>query len=468
MTGAGLRVLVVDDQEAVVRALGILLDLNDIPHVAASSPAEALAIAERETLGAVVQDMNFARNETSGAAGVALFEALHELQPGLPILAITAWAALETAVDLVREGAVDYIQKPWDDEKLVTTLQSLLATRNREVTSSRLRGELRQSREELARKYDLRGLVYVSPAMHRAVSLAIQVGASEAPVLITGPSGSGKERIAEVVQANSPRQDRPFVRVNVGAIPAELMESELFGAEPGAYTGLRGRRTGHFESADGGTLFLDEIDALPLAGQVKLLRVLQSGEFQRLGSSRTQRADVRILSASNARLEEAIAAGRFREDLFFRLNVVELALPSLAERKEDILPLAEHFLARFAAEAGTPPRRLGDGARAALLRHDWPGNVREIENRIRRATLVAAADRLEAEDLDLGDTVSSLPASRTLGADEELERQRVLAALTEADGVVAHAAERLGLSRQALYRKMTRLGVEVERRPRAD
>ena len=466
MTSPELRVLVVDDQPAIVKALEVLFDLNGIPHVAAKTPEEARAIASRETLGAVVQDMNFARNDTSGEAGIELFRLLTEIQPSLPVLLMTAWASLETAVGLVREGASDYIEKPWDDEKLVSTVRNLVRLRALELENERLRGELERSQAELAETNDLCGLVYASQAMHRVVSLAVHVASSDAPILITGPSGSGKELIAEVIQANSRRRGRPFVRVNVGAIPAELMESELFGAEPGAYTGLNSRRIGHFETADGGTLFLDEIDALPLAGQIKLLRVLQSGEFQRLGSSVTRAADVRILSASNASLGDAIAAGDFREDLFFRLNVIELALPPLAERKEDVLVLADHFLAQLAAETEGEQRTLSSAAKGALLRHKWPGNVRELENRIRRATLVTGEGSLSVEDLDLGEPTSHKPAPR-LSDSDELERQQLMAALNEAGGVVAHAADELGVSRQTLYRRMARLGIEFERRPKA-
>ena len=299
-TSDRLRVLIVDDQPAVARALSVLLDLHDIPNVVATTPDEATAIARGEVLGAVLQDMNFVPSETSGRAGVELFRRLRERDPGLPIFLLTAWASLETAVELVREGAVDYVQKPWDDAKLVATLQALLRSRAVAVGEDRQRGELATVRATLAREHDLRGLVYASRAMHRAVALAIQVAPSDAPVMLTGPSGAGKERVAEIVQANSRRKHAPFVRVNVGAIPAELMEAELFGAEAGAYTGLKGRRIGHFEAADGGTLFLDEIDSLPLAGQVKLLRVLQGGELLRLGSSKAQKVDVRVLSATNA------------------------------------------------------------------------------------------------------------------------------------------------------------------------
>jgi DNA-binding NtrC family response regulator len=249
------------------------------------------------------------------------------------------------------------------------------------------------------------------------------------------------------------------------------MESELFGAEAGAYTSLRSRRLGHFESANGGTLFLDEIDALSLAGQVKLLRVLQSGEFQRLGSSRTLRADVRVVSATNIDLEQAIARGGFREDLYFRLNVVEIPLPGLKERRDDILPLAEFFLASFAAEQGADaePLTASPEAERALLEHDWPGNVRELENRIQRATLVAAGPTIEPSDLGFGAEIEdpSFGTQIPLTGAQVDERRELLAILESTDGIVARAAGELGISRQALYRKMTRLGIELERRPKA-
>jgi DNA-binding NtrC family response regulator len=460
---APLRVLIVDDQQAVARALSLLLDLHDIPNVVASTPGQALAVAGNEVLGAVVQDMNFSPNETSGRDGVELFRRLRERDPGLPIFLVTAWASLSTAVELVREGAADYVQKPWDDAKLVAALRRLLDARAESLSSAREASAAAADRAALAAEHDLRGLVYASGAMHRAVALALQVATSDAPVLVTGPSGAGKERIAEIVHANSRRRDRPFVRVNVGAIPAELMEAELFGAEAGAYTGLKGRRVGHFEAADGGTLFLDEIDSLPLAGQVKLLRVLSGGELLRLGSSRAQTVDVRVLSATNASLSRAIAEGRFREDLYFRLDVVEIRVPALGDRAEDVLPLARHFLARFAAERGQP-LRFTAAAEAALLAHRWPGNVRELENRVRRASLLAAHAAIAAEDLDLaGDGASS---DRPLAPGEEMEREELLRLLGGEEGNVSRVAERLGISRQALYRRMSRLGIELERRPR--
>ena len=454
-----LRVLIVDDQPAVVTALQVLLDIHDINHVAASTPSQALEIASTETLGAVIQDMNFSPNETSGREGVELFRALRRAEPSLPILLVTAWASLEAAVELVKEGANDYLRKPWDDDLFINRLRDLLKMRRLEIENQRLRFMTEESQQTLAEEYDLCGLVYASHVIHETVSLAVNVARSEAPVLITGPTGSGKELLAEIIQANSRRSGEPFLRVNVGAIPVDLMESELFGAESGAFTGASSRRIGHFETADKGTLFLDEVDALSLSGQVKLLRVLQSGEFRRLGSSRSHNTDVRIISATNADLDQAITDKRFREDLYYRLNVVELKITALCERRDDILPLARHFLDRFSGRAQT----LSPTAERALLDHPWPGNVRELENRIQRATVVSSRPEVDFEDLGF-DSGQYAPLPK--GHDEE--RQRVIDALDRSHGVVAHAAEVLGISRQALYRKMSKLGIEVERKARPE
>ena len=387
-----------------------------------------------------------------------------EAAPDVPVLLMTAWASLETAVQLIKQGADDYLSKPWDDDKLVVSVKNLLKLRGLQLENAALQEKSREARAELARQHDLCGLIYESDEMHRLATLAVNVAASDAPVLITGPSGAGKEKLADIVQANSRRRDRPFVRVNVGALPEELMESELFGAEPGAYTGSDRVRIGRFEAADGGTLLLDEIDALSLAGQVKLLRVVQSGEFQRLGSSRTRRADVRIVSATNAELKSLIAQGRFREDLYYRLNVIDLAVPPLDRRPDDILPLARHFLATGGHDDAR--RTFAADAEDLLLRHRWEGNVRELENRIQRAMLTSAGARIGASDLDLGTLALPRPARSVGSGADAIERRRVEQALLDSDGVVARAAERMGISRQALYRKMERLGISLERRPR--
>jgi len=467
MADRRLKVLIVDDEPAVAHALGVLFDLHDISHVAAVSPEEAGQRLQDEPVGVVIQDMNFGAEKTSGEDGVQFFRQIRSMDPEMPVLLITAWASLETAVELVKEGASDYLSKPWDDEKLVLSVQNFLKMRELQIENRRLQEKGLKAREALAAQHDLCGLVYESDTMQRLVALAVNVGASNAPVLVTGPSGAGKEKLAEIVQASSGRRSAPFVRVNVGALPEELMEAELFGAEAGAYTGARGLRVGRFEAADRGTLFLDEIDALSLAGQVKLLRVVQSGEYQRLGSSATRQADVRIISASNASLEDAVAEGRFREDLYYRLNVLELAVPPLAQRPEDVLPLARHFIARAAEESGREAPELRPEAAEALVQYRWPGNVRELQNRMQRVMLTATGGSIGLSDLDLGTPTRGAPPTATPSPGPlDAERRQLEQALVDADGVVARAAETLGLSRQALYRKMDRLGIVLERRPR--
>ena len=444
-------VLVIDDNHAVGTALELVFGLREIRTVVAHSPAEGLDVLTREDIDLVVQDMNFTADTTSGEEGVALFRAIREEHADLPIVLLTAWTHLETAVELVKAGAADYLAKPWDDHKLLATVENLLELSEATREVARLRDERRRRRKALDAKFDLRGLVFASTATERVVELACQVARADIPVLITGPNGAGKERIAEIIQANSTVKTGPFITVNCGALPSELIEAELFGAEPGAYTGAPNRaREGRFELADGGTLFLDEIGNLPLAGQAKLLRVLESGQFERLGSSKTRTTKVRVISATNADIATMIRDGRFREDLFYRLNVIELRLPSLAERRDDILPLAEYFLEGRAT--------LDEGARAALLAHAWPGNVRELKNAIERAALLCRDALITTEDLGLaaarGNGARLAPAA-------EPDRAMIEGALSNARGVISQAAAELGLSRQALYRRMDKLGIGV-------
>jgi DNA-binding NtrC family response regulator len=479
---SALKILVVDDQPAVCAALELLFDVHGLETLTARTPEQALELVRSEDLGVVLQDMNFHRDATSGEEGEALLGSIKQLDPDLPVLLMTAFQSLETAVRLVREGASDYIAKPWNDDKLVATVKNLLRLRELSRENLRWRTRTSRARADLAHGHDLCGLVYASAALHEVVTLAAKVAPSEAAVLITGPNGSGKERLAQIVQANSRRKGRPFVQVNAGGLPDELLEAELFGAEAGAYTGAKKLRIGRFEEADGGTLFLDEIANLSTMGQMKLLRVLQTGEFQRLGSNTTRKSDVRLISATNADLPRAIAQGAFREDLFFRLNVIELKIPALRDRPDDILPIAEFLLNRH-AERNAARYELDAEARRALVDHEWPGNVRELENRIQRATLVCQAPRVTATDLGLG----ALPTTSTGAAPsavptaapafaaaaapgpvssqdpERLELERVL---LESGGVIATAAALLGISRQALYRRMDRLGIELERRPK--
>ena len=439
------NVLVIDDNPAVGTALSLLLSLRDIQPLVALSPVQGLALLETQDIDLVIQDMNFSADTTSGADGTALFHALRARQPDLPVILLTAWTRLDSAVALVKAGAADYLAKPWDDTKLLATVENLLELGEASREVAQLKREQRARQEALAQRFDLGGVVFASDAMARTLELACQVARSPVPVLITGPNGSGKERIAAIVHANSDVQRGPFIAVNCGALPGDLIEAELFGAESGAYTGANKARAGRFEAAHDGTLFLDEIGNLPLSGQVKLLRVLETGRFERLGSSRTQQVKVRVLSATNADLKAMVRAGSFREDLYYRLNVIEIALPPLAERRSDVLPLAQHFLAGRAM--------LGDAAREALLAHNWPGNVRELKNVIERAALLAGGAVVTPELL-------ALPAaSHSLRNLDEPSREAVVAALAREQGVVSRAASALGLSRQALYRRMERYGL---------
>ena len=439
-------ILVIDDNHAVHVALDVLFSLADLRVLSAESPDEGLQLLERETIDLVIQDMNFTADTTSGEEGIALFRTIRDRFPDLPIILLTAWTRLESAVALVKAGAADYLGKPWDDHKLMTTVTNLLELGEANRALAQHRDGERRRRQELERQYDLRGVVFADPASERVVSLACHVARADVPVLIAGPNGAGKERIAEIIQANSSVREGPYVTLNCGALPSELIEAELFGAEAGAYTGATKARAGKFEAADGGTLLLDEIGNLPPAGQMKLLRVLETGRFQRLGSNRERQVKVRVIAATNADIPAMIRAGTFREDLYYRLNVIELRVPPLAERRGDILPLAEHFL--------EGRRRLSDTARGALLRHAWPGNVREMKNAIQRALLLGSADVIDAEELGLA---ASPPAPRT--HDSEPDRDAIEAALQRAGGVMSQAAADLGLSRQALYRRLDKLGI---------
>jgi len=439
-------VLIIDDNPAVATALEVLFSLRDLHTLRADSPAAGLALLDREPVDVVIQDMNFRADTTSGEEGVTLFRAIRTRFPDLPVILLTAWTQLESAVELVKAGAADYLAKPWDDNKLLTTVQNLLELSEARRELARLRAHEDRRRTELEQRYDLRDAVFADPAMERVIALACQVARADVPVLISGPNGAGKEKIAEIVQANSAVRDGPFVTLNCGALPSELIEAELFGAEIGAYTGASRAREGKFESADGGTLFLDEIGNLSPNGQMKLLRVLETGRFERLGSNRERQVKVRVISATNADLTAMMRAGSFREDLYYRLNTIEIRVPPLAERVDDILPLARHFLA-----AG---KRLSADAREALRRHAWPGNVRELKHALQRAALLAASDEITAADLAL----SAAPPAPV----EELDRGTIEAALARAGGVIAQAATELGLSRQALYRRMEKLSIPRE------
>ena len=414
------KILVVDDNPDILDALDLLLTLHDYQVITASNKKDALLTVSRQPIDLVIQDMNFSVAATSGEEGVSLFYQLKQQQPDLPIIVITAWSQLDKAVELVKAGAADYLQKPWDDAKLLETIAEHLQVIAQSANKP----------NNLASQ-----LIFKSDAMKHLIAQAQKVASSDINVLITGANGAGKEKIADFIHANSSLSQGPLIKVNMGALPEELMEAELFGAEKGAYTGATEQRIGRFEAADGGTLFLDEIGNLSLTGQMKLLRVLQTGEFERVGSSVTQQVNVRVISATNADLTQAINKGEFREDLYFRLNVVGLHIPALKQRKEDIIPLAEHFIGdQF---------HLTSEAKSYLLSQHWAGNVRELENACQRAKVFSQGELIDVSAFT--DTPLAMASS---------EKDRIADALNKHQGVIKHAAQELGLSRQALYRRI--------------
>ncbi|WP_392343545.1 sigma-54-dependent transcriptional regulator [Pseudoalteromonas prydzensis] len=439
------KILIVDDNPAILEALSLLLEIHDYHVVTAKNPLEALQIVQYQRIALVIQDMNFSNDTTSGEEGKALFYQLRELNPHLPIILITAWTELATAIELVKAGAADYLPKPWDDSKLLTCVNNLIElgqTKQQNATYERHQQERTASLADA----NLVGLVYQSTAMEKILNLAIQVAKSDVSVLITGANGSGKERIARIIQANSHLNNKAFITVNAGALPHDLIEAELFGAEAGAYTGITKQRIGRFEAADGGTLFLDEIGNLPLSGQMKLLRVLQTGEFERLGSTKTQKVNVRVISATNEDLKAAIHAGRFREDLYYRLNVIELNLPSLAQRPDDILALAKHFLAG---------RELTLATEQGLLAYNWPGNVRELENACKRAAVLKPDGDITFDDFALQSLTTYTSPTKQEPTKFSLEN-----AMRDHQGVIAKVARQFGLSRQALYRRLQKFEID--------
>jgi DNA-binding NtrC family response regulator len=438
-------VLIIDDNTSVITALDVLLSLHDIQSLHATSPLQGLDILQNHVVDLVLQDMNFSDDTTSGEEGVALFKEIRLQHPDLPVILLTAWTHLDAAVNLIKHGAADYLAKPWDDKKLIATAINLieLSQTQREL-ERRIQRERKQKRE-LEDHFDLCGFIWNDASTERLLSLACQIAKADVPVLITGPNGSGKERIAEIIQKNSTVKNGPFVTLNCGALPSELIEAELFGADAGAYTGATKAREGKFESADGGTLFLDEIGNLPSAGQMKLLRVLETGKFSRLGSNKERSVKVRVISATNADIPAMIRSGHFREDLFYRLNLIELKLPPLSERVDDIIPLAQSFL--------SGDRDLSTDAVQALLHHQWPGNVRELKNVMQRVQLLAKHPCLTAKDLGLPNR------EHTNSTNVEPDRNSIEKCIERHGGVIAQAASELGLSRQALYRRMERLGI---------
>ncbi len=450
MSHAPLRILIADDQPDVLEALRLLLKGEGFVVETVTSAAALLRAAESAEFDAALIDLNYTRDTTSGREGLTLLGKLQAIDSTLPIVVMTAWGSVESAVEAMRLGARDYVEKPWDNNRLLATLRTQGELARALRATSRLAADNERLRGTGARPV----LVAESRPMLTVLSQLERIAPSDANVLITGEHGTGKDVIARWIHAASRRANRPLVTVNAGGVAETLFESELFGHVKGAFTDARTDRVGSFELADGGTLFLDEIATVAPKQQAKLLRVLESGDLQRVGSSRVRHVDVRVISATNADLAVEVAEGRFREDLLYRLNTVEIRIPPLRERRDDIAPLAAHFLREQASRYHKPAAELTPGAMRALLDHSWPGNVRELRHAVERAVLMAEGATVTERDLGLqpprADAATSLD-DLTL---EEAERTLIQRALSRHGGNVSKAAEALGVSRSALYRRL--------------
>ena len=447
------RILIADDQPDVLEALRLLLKSEGYQIEAATSPAGVLAALDAHDFDLLLVDLNYTRDTTSGQEGLDLLTKLQAMDSTLPIVVMTAWGSVEVAVEAMRRGARDFIQKPWENARLTSILRTQVELGRAIRVSQRLEAENR-----LLRSDGTPLLIAESAAMQPVLQIISRVGPSDANILITGEPGAGKEVVARTLHAVSLRSSRPMVTVNAGGLAEGVFESELFGHVKGAFTDAKQDRVGRFELADGGTLFLDEIANVPMNLQTKLLRVLEIGEMERVGSSRTRKTDVRVISATNARLQEEVAAGRFRQDLLFRLNTIEINLPPLRERREDIPLLASHFLRQHAQRYRKSLTGFDTAAMQALLGNPWQGNVRELNHVVERAVLMAGDSVIHVADLALRTTQEGAPRLEDMSL-EEVESFLIRKALARYSGNVSHAAKALGLSRSALYRRLQRYGL---------
>ncbi len=445
--------LVADDQPHILEAVELLLKPEGIDIDCVRSPELLLEAMGQTDYDVLLIDLNYTRDTTSGQEGLDLLARIQEIDPRIPVIVMTAWGNIGLAVESMKRGARDFIQKPWENERLVSLIRV-----HAELHQALKRALQLELENRLLRAEGLPEFVASAPAMQPVLQLIAQVGPSDAHVLITGEHGTGKEIVARLLHAASPRSRMPLVAVNAGGLPEGTFESEIFGHVKGAFTDARTDRVGRFELANGGTLFLDEIANVPLRQQAKLLRVLETGELERVGSSQTRRVDVRILSATNAKLHEEVAAGNFREDLLFRINTVEIHLPPLRDRREDIPLLAMHFLNRNRARYRKQMSGFSPAAMQQLMQYPWPGNVREFEHAVERAVLLCRGEEIEPADLSIS---TSRPAAPTLEnmSIEEAESLLVRKMLRRCNGNISQAAEALGLSRAALYRRIEKYGL---------
>ena len=447
------RLLVGDDQPHILDALRLLLKPEGYQLEMVRTPALVLDALARDSYDGLLIDLNYTRDTTSGQEGLDLVSRVREIDGQLPIVVMTAWGNIDLAVEAMRRGAGDFIQKPWENARLLCILRTQM-----ELYRSQRRTQWLEAENRILRAPGALDFIASAASMRTVLETMSRVGPSDANVMITGEHGTGKEVVAQTLHRLSSRAERTLVAVNTGALPDGTFESELFGHVKGAFTDARADRIGRFELANNGTLFLDEIANIPMRQQAKLLRVLETGDLERVGSSKTQTVNVRMLSATNADLRSECAAGRFREDLLFRLNTVEISLPPLRERREDIPALAGHFLARYAARYRRPIQGLEPQALQVMLNYGWPGNVRELDHTIERAVLMARGERIESADLGL--SAQRLPGqSLDEMSLEAVETVLIRKALARANGNVSHAADALGLSRGALYRRIEKYGI---------
>ena len=449
------RILVADDQADILSALKLLLKREGFDVATATSPAGVLDVTAREHVDVALVDLNYSRDTTSGEEGVALVDQIHRLHPELPVVVMTAWATVEVAVKAMRHGANDFLEKPWNNQRLLSVLRNQV-----QLAEARQRGRRLADENAILRASDGTKLIATSRPMQDVVRLARQVAKSTASVLITGEPGTGKSLLAKLIHDWSDRAERSFISVNAGGLPESVFESEMFGHVKGAFTDAKADRGGRFELADGGTLFLDEIGNVPPAQQARLLRALETGEFERVGSSRTQRADVRVVSATNADLAAMIRDGRFREDLLFRINTVEIRLPPLRERREEIVELATAQLERKVAQYSRDVKGFDAAALTALQQYAWPGNVRELNSVVERSLLLANGAEVGVADLRL--SAGKAPPTLEEMSLEDAERALIRSAIRRNGGSVPAAADALGLSRSAMYRRLEKLGLKPD------
>jgi len=448
------KLLIADDQPQILEALRLLLKPEGFLLEMVRTPTLLLEALRNDSFDGILIDLNYTRDTTSGQEGMELVARVKEMDPQLPVIVMTAWGNIDLAVEAMRRGASDFIQKPWENARLLNVLRTQM-----ELHRSQKRTQWLEAENRILRAPGAPDFIASAPSMRLVLETMSRVGPSDANVLILGEHGTGKEVVAQMLHRLSNRASRSLVAVNTGALPEGTFESELFGHVKGAFTDARNDRIGRFELANGGTLFLDEIANIPIRQQAKILRVLETGELERVGSSRTQSVDVRVLSATNANLRQDCAEGRFREDLLFRLNTVELLLPPLRDRREDIPALAGHFLARHATRYRRSIQGLEPAALQMMLQYAWPGNVRELDHTIERAVLMARGTHIEATDLALHGQRSTAPTTMDDMSLEAVEAILIRKALARVGGNVSQAADALGLSRGALYRRIEKYGL---------